>query len=137
MLPPKMRLATYSEIPMPNTVLTPIRNVFHCFLKSSRLIIVPRWTMMNPTTTPASASNDDAVSRSSGNRPVRNPIRKMIEATNSDDSSDFVFFATKSLMVHTSMTTVKATTGFIELSSGEGGAQQSCSRRVGTAQARQ
>ena len=35
----------------------------------------------------------------------------MIEATNNDDSRDLVFLATKSLTVHTNMTTVNATTG--------------------------
>ena len=98
---------------MPITVAIPTRRVRHCFLKSSRLIMVPRWTMMKPTTTPASASSDELASRSSGKMPVRNPIRKMIEATNSEESKDLVFFATKSLTVHTSMTTTNARTGFI------------------------
>ena len=97
---------------MPITVATPMSNVLHCFLKSSRLIIVPRCTMMKPTTTPARASSDELASRSSGKMPVRNPMKKMIEATNSDDSSDLVFLATKSLMVQTSMTTTNARTGF-------------------------
>ena len=91
-----------------------MRNVFHCFLKSSRLIIVPRCTMMKPTTTPASASSDELASRSSGKIPVRKPTRKISEATKSEDSSDFVFLATYSLTVQTAMTTTKATTGFIE-----------------------
>jgi len=37
----------------------------------------------------------------------------MIEATNSDDSSDFVFFEMKSLNVHTAITMAKASTPFI------------------------
>ena len=37
----------------------------------------------------------------------------MIEAMNSDESSDFVFFETKSLNVHTAMTMAKASTPFI------------------------
>ena len=57
---PKTRAASQSAMPMPSTVEAPMRNVFHCFLKSSRLIIVPRWTMMKPTTTPASARSERA-----------------------------------------------------------------------------
>ena len=76
--------------------------------------MVPRWTMMNPTTTPARASSDELASRSSGKTLVRNPIRKMIEATNSEESRDFVLFATRSLTVQTSMTTTNATTGFMQ-----------------------
>jgi hypothetical protein len=37
----------------------------------------------------------------------------MIEATNSDESSDLVFLATKSLIVQTAMTITNATIGFI------------------------
>ena len=62
---PKTNDAAQSAIPMPSTVEASIRNVFHCFLKSSRLIIVPRCTMMKPTTTPARASSDELASRSS------------------------------------------------------------------------
>ncbi len=79
---------------MPTTVATPMTKVFHCRLKSSRLIIVPRCTMMKPTTTPARPSRLELASRSSGKTSVRNPMRKMIDATNSDDSSDFVRLAT-------------------------------------------
>ncbi len=68
---------------------------------------------MKPTTTPARASSDELASRSSGKMPVRNPMKKMIEATNSEESKDFVFFATMSLTVQTSMTTTNARTGFI------------------------
>ena len=71
-----------------------------------------RWTMMKPTTAPASASGDELDSRSSGKMPVRKPIRKMIDATNSDDSSDLVRLATKSLIVHTSMTMTNASIEF-------------------------
>ena len=102
---------------MPTTAAMPISSVRHCFVKSSRLIIVPRWTMMNPTTTPASASSDELASRSSGKTLVRNPTRKISDATNSDDKIDFVRFATRSLIVHTSMTTTNASTGFINRSS--------------------
>ena len=97
---------------MPSTVEAPMRKVRHCFLKSSRLIIVPRCTMMKPTTTPARASSDELASRSSGKMPVRKPTRKISEATNSELSSDLVFFATYSLTVHTAMTTTNASTGF-------------------------
>jgi hypothetical protein len=69
--------------------------------------------MMKPTTTPASPSSDELESRSSGKRLVRKPMKKMIEATKSEDSSDLVLLATRSLMVHTSMTMTKASTGFI------------------------
>ena len=102
---------------MPMTVENPMRKVFHCFLKSSRLMTVPRWTMMKPTTTPASASNDELASRSSGKIPDRNPTRKISEATNSEDSKDLVLRATNSLTVHTAMTTTKATIGFMPTSS--------------------
>jgi hypothetical protein len=37
----------------------------------------------------------------------------MIEATRSEESIDLVFFATKSLTVHTSMTMTNARTGFM------------------------
>ena len=40
-----------------------------------------------------------------------------MEAVNRDDSSDCVLLATKSLTVHTSMTTTNAATGFIGASS--------------------
>ena len=63
---------------------------------------------MNPTTTPARASSDELARRSSGKMSVNNPMRKMIEATRSEESKDLVFFAMKSLTVHTSMTTTKA-----------------------------
>ena len=99
---------------MPMTVENPMRKVFHCFLKSSRLITVPRWTMMNPTTTPARASSDELARRSSGKIPDRNPTRKISDATNSEDSSDLVLRATYSLTVQTAMTTTKATIGFVE-----------------------
>lgn len=48
---------------------------------------------MNPTATPPRASSDELASRSSGKMPLRKPMKKMIDATKSDDSSDFVFFA--------------------------------------------
>ena len=98
---------------MPITVEMPIRRVFHCRLKSSRLIIVPKWTMMKPTTTPASPSSDELANRSGGNRPVMKPTRKISDATKRLDSRDWVFLATQSLMVQTSMTTTKATTAFM------------------------
>ena len=63
---------------------------------------------MNPTTTPARASSDELARRSSGKMSVNNPMRKMIEATRSEGSEDLVFFAMKSLTVHTSMTTKAA-----------------------------
>ncbi|GAA3860290.1 hypothetical protein GCM10022275_08490 [Tessaracoccus defluvii] len=45
-------------------------------------------------------------------------MKKMIDATKSDDSSDFVFFATRSLTVHTAMTMAKASTEFMRFGSG-------------------
>ena len=53
------------------TVETPITKVFHWRLNSAMLIRVPRWTMMNPTTTPPSPSSDEAGNRSSGKMSVR------------------------------------------------------------------
>ncbi len=105
---------------MPTTVAIPTSSVFHCFLKSSRLIIVPRCTMTNPTTTPARASRLELASRSSGKTPVRKPTRKMMEATKSEDSRDRVFFATRSLTVQTSMTMTNASTGFTVASASSG-----------------
>ena len=61
------------------------------------------------------------MSRSSGKMLVRNPTRKISDATKSDDRSDWVFFATKSLTVQTSMMTTKARMGFIERSSSMAG----------------
>ena len=79
--------------------------------------MVPRCTMMKPTTTPARANRDDAVSRSSGNSPVMKPMRKMIDATNRLDSRPFVFLATNSPTVQTAITITNATMGFTCISS--------------------
>ena len=98
---------------MPTTVEMPTTRVFHWRLNSSMLISVPRCTMMNPTTTPPRPSSDELARRSSGKMSVRKPMKKMMDATNSDDSSDCVFFATQSLTVQTAMTMAKASTAFI------------------------
>lgn len=105
--------AISSATPMPITVATPTTKVRHCALKSARLIMVPRWTMMKPTETPPSASSDEEESRSSGKMPVRKPVRKMMEATNSEESLEFVFFATRSLTVQMAITMTNASTAFM------------------------
>ena len=64
---------------MPSTVEIPISSVRPCFLKSSRLISVPRCTMMKPTTTPAKASNVRATP-SPANDVVEIPLHGRIAA---------------------------------------------------------
>src|SRR5512146_236651 len=100
----------------PKTAPMPVSTVRHCLMKSSMLMTVPRWTMTNPTTTPANASSEELVSRSDGNNPDRKPTRKMIEATNRDETSPLDFADKKSLTVQMAMMTVNASTGFIESS---------------------
>ena len=98
---------------MPTTVEMPTTRVFHWRSNSSMLISVPRCTMMKPTTTPPRPSREELARRSSGKMSVRKPMKKMIEATKSEESRDWVFFATQSLTVHTAMTMAKASTAFI------------------------
>lgn len=98
---------------MPITTATPTRKVRHCLATSARLMMVPRWTMMKPTATPPSASSDELASRSSGKIPVRKPVKKVTDATNSEESLESVFCATRSLTVQTAITTANARAEFM------------------------
>ena len=51
---------------IPATANTPIRAVFHCFLNSLRLSIVPIWTIIKPTIVCPKNSRDELSKRSVG-----------------------------------------------------------------------